>query len=323
MTSGEECDWPTDLDPDAIVAALKEMKKEECFGNKAFFSSYPRWDAMNEDQKNKTVSFFKKQSESFRDYVIERARDMEVDVAATTSKNNANTNKHDRARLLHLMELPEASLLWRTALSPASREVLDNKDMDAAFQQLAEMFNDYEKYQFQNVTREYQDGVPINPYKPRPNMGSITSFCYALNPSDGSRPPRDSTWIRKNFREIRGTLSKIREKFKRSGNQEAENVYDEWVKFSQTYGDVYTYAIAVLSSLSMDDMGKALADEHQLDTGGLDSETSRRKDHCPNQSSHKKSENSGVGKKRKHKQNTVTRILSWLQYVSKCWDNKP
>jgi hypothetical protein len=57
----------------------------------------------------------------------------------------------------------------------------------------------------------------------------------------------------------------------RSGNQDAENKYDEWVKFSLTFtGDVITYAISIFTEADLNTIGRALPQEAAKDTGTID-----------------------------------------------------
>jgi hypothetical protein len=86
-----------------------------------------------------------------------------------------------------------------------------------------------------------------------------------MNPTDSSRPSREAEWIRSQYKEMRSKLTLVREKIKRSGNQENENKYDEWVKFCEG-SDVIAYAKSVLSDDIMDQFGKALPGENQSDT---------------------------------------------------------
>jgi len=202
--------------------------------------------------------------------MIRTARKVSEESSAESGLRSAQTSKHDRARLIHLTVFPEAIRQWTSAMTPADRETLDNHEVDDAYRNLADMFNNYEDVTFQNATIQYKDDAPISPYQARPEMESLAAYCWELNPSDPTRCDRDGAWIRKQWRELRTTLTKIRENFKKSGNQDAENIYDEWTKFSSHFGDVYTYAIAVINWCGMDHFGKALPDDLQIDTGKTD-----------------------------------------------------
>ena len=67
---------------------------------------------------------------------------------------------------------------------------------------------------------------------------------------------------------MRSTLIGIRQKYKASGNQSADDPYAEWRKFAGNSGDLFIYLIAVIPLGSIDDLGRALPDVAQRDTGG-------------------------------------------------------
>jgi hypothetical protein len=59
----------------------------------------------------------------------------------------------------------------------------------------------------------------------------------------------------------------------RSGNQDAENLTDEWCTFLECRGgveDVYFYAFTIFNEDDFNYLGKALPKEVQMDTGALD-----------------------------------------------------
>jgi hypothetical protein len=66
-----------------------------------------------------------------------------------------------------------------------------------SFEHLADCFNDYENVVFQNVTREFENGVAVEPYVARAGFEAIAPSCYDLNPTNNSRPIRDGEWIKK------------------------------------------------------------------------------------------------------------------------------
>lgn len=100
-------------------------------------------------------------------------------------------------------------------------------------------------------------------------MEAIANLCHDLNPSMSGRPERNSDWIRSISKEMRSTISKINMKYRQSGNQDAENRYDEWVKYSNTNSmpTIYSYAICILDASTLDNLGKAVPTNNQKDTG--------------------------------------------------------
>ena len=58
-----------------------------------------------------------------------------------------------------------------------------------------------------------------------------------------------------------------------SGNQDAENLTDEWCTFLEMCGgvkDAYFYAFTIFTFSDFNYLGKALPQEVHLDTGALD-----------------------------------------------------
>ena len=61
--------------------------------------------------------------------------------------------------------------------------------------------------------------------------------------------------------------------FMQSGNQDAENLVDEWCTFLERHGgveDVYFYAFTIFTSDDFNFLGKALSYDIQMDTFLLD-----------------------------------------------------
>jgi len=54
--------WPNNLDTDFLIAEMKTLKKEKCHANKGFYVSYPKWNLMTVDQRNKSIAFFNLQT---------------------------------------------------------------------------------------------------------------------------------------------------------------------------------------------------------------------------------------------------------------------
>jgi len=53
---------------------------------------------------------------------------------------------------------------------------------------------------------------------------------------------------------MKGVISKVFTNYHLSGNQEAENVYDEWEKFSCNAGDYVVYARALFDTTEMESL---------------------------------------------------------------------
>jgi hypothetical protein len=161
----------------------------------------------------------------------------------------------------------------------------DSAQHDSGLADLTAAFNDYDSFTYFNATLVHEGWfMPQNarslPYvelggRPKKlngchvfvaDMEAIATLCCEMNPNDTSRPSRDVEWIRSQYKEMRSKITLVRERIKRSGNQENENTFDEWVKFSEG-NDVTAYARSVLSEDIMDQFGKALPNDNQCDTG--------------------------------------------------------
>jgi hypothetical protein len=72
-------------------------------------------------------------------------------------------------------------------------------------------------------------------------------------------------------------MTKAYEAYRKSGNQDAENKYKEFVKFAANYSVVYAYAFVLMPEGSLDQLGRALPESEQRDTGRLTSSGSGRR----------------------------------------------
>lgn len=75
------------------------------------------------------------------------------DVAIEERQRQANTNKHDQARLLHLRADSACAVNWTAVLRAKTRQELDARADPSTdpWNQLAEKFNNYEAYQYVNA----------------------------------------------------------------------------------------------------------------------------------------------------------------------------
>jgi hypothetical protein len=204
---------------------------------------------------------------------------VEADLADDNAEeaNRASiTNKHDKACLLHLRTDPTAAALWSAALREKNRTQLDDRDGQGGtvcpFDSLASLFND--------PTNVYANACIIPDranesgcYIPEAGMEMVARRCFDINPSPKNRPVRDGAWLRSKWKELKSKLSVYHADFMRSGNQDAENLVDEWCTFLENRGgveDVYFYAFTILTSDDFNCLGKALPKEAQMDTGAID-----------------------------------------------------
>ena len=91
------------LDKSLLLKHLRELKPDKTVNGKAFYKSYVKWEDLNQTQRNKTISFWVTNLTDGVHFALKQC--IEAD-AANESVEEANrlsiTNKHDKARLLHL-----------------------------------------------------------------------------------------------------------------------------------------------------------------------------------------------------------------------------
>lgn len=161
----------------------------------------------------------------------------------------------------------ELQVTWTRALSPLDRDDLDTTEgRKSAYEDLSLAFNDRSGRRCQNACVIYENGEQINPYQAVAGMESIAQTCFDLDLNDDKRPERDGTWVEKQSKEIWGVMSKAYQNYRRSGNQDAESIYSDWCGFVANVSDVYKYCF-IMPSGYLDQLGRALPDEVQRDTG--------------------------------------------------------
>ena len=265
------------LDKTLLLKHLRELKAEKTVNGKAFYKSYVKWEDLNQTQRNKTISFWVSNLTDGVRFTIKLL--VEADLANDNAEeaNRASiTNKHDKARLLHLRTDPTAAALWSEALREKNRTQLDDRDGQGGtvcpFDSLASLYNDPTNI-YANAcivpNRTDESGC----YIPEAGMEMVARRCFDINPSPKNRPDRDGAWLRSKWKELKSKLSVYHADFMRSGNQDAENLVDEWCIFLEWRGgveDVYFYAFTIFTSDDFNYLGKALPKEAQMDTGAID-----------------------------------------------------
>lgn len=73
------------------------------------------------------------------------------------------------------------------------------------------------------------------------------------------------------MKELRGRMSIVYQNWCKSGNQDSESPWpDQWCQFATTFNnDPLTYSCLVITKEQLDQMGRALPQIHQMDTGIL------------------------------------------------------
>jgi hypothetical protein len=263
--------WPQ-VDPDFVLGALRGLSGCALPNGKPFFKSYREWNSLTHEQKNKATAYYNSLAPDVKSSLTILVNNLANDEAQTArqSQQAAATSANDRARMMHAMVDPINQPALKDANIPLKRERLNSVDeRRAPWDRFADNFNDYELCVYQNATIEYVKGLPVNPYQARLDFETMAVFTHGINPTDETRPLRDGAWCERIWKEIRSATSCINQSYRNSGNQDAENIYTEWIKYCENYSEVYKYVKAVFSDGYMDNMGLALPRAQQRDTGAL------------------------------------------------------
>ena len=184
-----------------------------------------------------------------------------------------DTDKNDLARLVHVFADPALADIWTDVFQPLSRPALDDKEHRGdAIEYIADAFNDYETYFYENPSCRFVDGRCVGPAV----NSTFHSLCHDIVPSLGlaKRPRRDGAWIKKTLLDFKSKFYKKWKDYHKSGEQDGENPYDEFLKFYEG-NDLLMYAFHfaeggggnISDFIAM--MGKELPEELARDTGVL------------------------------------------------------
>jgi len=147
---------------DSLLTRLQAMPATSFSSGKGFYKTYPkRWESLSVDQKAKTRLFVSKELDvakqvALHNLIISDAATQEGAIA----EQNTHTNKHDKCRILHLRGDSRLFSTWTRAFQPLTRPQLDARKTtqvieDDPWAQLAEAFNDYSEFQYQNACVQY------------------------------------------------------------------------------------------------------------------------------------------------------------------------
>jgi hypothetical protein len=271
------------VDPDLIMKELLNLKNtpnRPTKNDKEFWSSYitTKWAKFEVNQKARVVVFWEENiTKAAREYILEEVRKL-IGKEINVEKERCYYTKHDFARIIHLRVDPAAAADWTAALREKSRLELDARhDADAdPWNRLVEKFNNYEQYNYANNSilgnQISASGLPAVV----PQMEALAKICYDINPTYPNRPLRDGHWLRDSYRKLKNRITPCFNNYTKSGNQAAENEYDEWVNFAER-DTVVAYSRAVLTLDNMDRLGRLLPEVVQRDTGILPTDEEQEK----------------------------------------------
>lgn len=260
------------LPPQFVLDRLRKLTANDIIGGKSFWKSYEKWEKLGQQQRTNTVVFVSsKLTDVTRRKLYDDIRSDLANAVREEKSRQAYTNKHDKARLLHLRKDPKFAGLWQRALGDKSRVELDadhGQDEASCWIELASAFNDYSNNVYTNTCICIDKISPAGDKIAVPGLERIFEHCHDLDPSSANRPERDAKWIRSNYRDLKTAITLTSEKYRRSGNQNGEHEYDEWVSFSGGQ-DVVTYARALFNDVEMQQIGRAIRSDISRDTGAL------------------------------------------------------
>jgi hypothetical protein len=168
------------------------------------------------------------------------------------------TSKDDKCRMLHLYNDPRLQEIWRDCLDSLSRSRVIGYRRKSLRQ--VGSFNDYELYTYVNMGINATTEGPIND-----DLVCMHSYIYELNPCNASRAGivRDAKWCKETMSLLRGKIAVVRSNFKRSGNHENANPFLAWMSF--TNDDIILYSKIILPDGVMNQLGRAIPEEIQMD----------------------------------------------------------
>jgi hypothetical protein len=260
--------------PEIMLRLLLAVPVVNCENGKRLYSSYGKlgWFKLNPQQKAIVKKFFDFNiTAELKQELVAKAVNVQLAVQTADKDKQANTSKHDRARLLHVRKDATMQCQWSLLFRQMERSALDSSKSDGhvdAAGVIAEFFNDYERNSYDNPCVRKgvlsAEGLPIA----ISGLEAVFDFCSDINPSQAQRPMRDGAWVRKHFKEMKTVMSVAYANYRKSGNQEAEDYYAEIVKFCK--GDEITvYGFMLFDKADLEQMGKALPENVQRDTGIL------------------------------------------------------
>jgi hypothetical protein len=174
--------------------------------------------------------------------VVHLAKTDSEQVQQKESQRDKNTTKDDIARLLHLFKEPMAQRHWTNLYGILTRNQLDarkssGEQSEAArpLSYLAEMFNDYQGFNPQNVMVQYVSAGPNErpikkqPYQPSSSdWAALANHCHDIEPTNLARKHifRGEDWIKETWNDCRKYLHQTFIQYNRSGQHDSE--MDEW-----------------------------------------------------------------------------------------------
>jgi hypothetical protein len=174
--------------------------------------------------------------------IIDTARIANDEMLQNAATVSTQSTKDDIVRLIHLFKEPVAQRHWTDLYSVLSRPELDARKSGGEYAiaanplaALAEIFNDYDRFQPQNLMLQYVTKEPGSrpvkkfPYEASgPEWSYLATYTQELEPTNLSRRNiiRGPDWIKVQWAEVRKNLHQMFLQYNRSGQHDAD--MDEW-----------------------------------------------------------------------------------------------
>ena len=137
----------------------------------------------------------------------------------------------------------------------------DKENWVDPFEILADMFNDYTEYNYENASypEKHKDSNNMDCYTSFfPSFTLVAKKCYAINPTKEGRPKRDGSWIKSKWKYISKIVTTQYQRFTVSGKQSGDDLEDRWVKFIENGREVVSlivyYVITLMNLYEMNMM---------------------------------------------------------------------
>jgi hypothetical protein len=202
------------------------------------YSRFSTWNQLSENQKATVLEAWSGQPLEWKKQVVELYKEQMnqallsgVAIVGNDGTRALQTTVDDKCRLLHIIHDPGNASILTQAHEPLNRSELDRsvEERYDPWGALADIFNDSEMYCYENIMYTIDDtGAPISV----PEFECANTLpCKDFNPADSTRPSRDGGWIKEQLRDMKSGFTIIFDKWSRSGNQDLEHPYLEFMNY--------------------------------------------------------------------------------------------
>ena len=168
-----------ELNLNVMIQELKKLNSSDTQNGKIYWKTYGNWETQTNEQKNKSIIFWRNNiTQDIRDRIIATSNTQVNEAIQEENSRQAITTKHDLARLCHLRKDPGLLATFYSALDTQDRVELDARVN--SWNQIAEAFNDYERYSYQNACIVPGGRDNNGNFVSVPGMEAIANICWEL-----------------------------------------------------------------------------------------------------------------------------------------------